>query len=352
MKPKTNPHSPDAALRLARQALAPSAQCRRRIDQGLAAAGVLLPAAVSGAAVAHAAAVTATSVGASGAAIVSGTSVTGTASVTAAAGGAAPTLAQGALVAAVGAGSTTTQALVTAVLLAVGAAGVATGVTVGVRALSRESPRATPSVHVSASVAPAVEASGSPEDSKSQAEVLALHGSAEPAATPPSAVTRSYQSAPPQRPTTPAAEVFTQHGAVPRQVAPLVSSVDSASALIDLELAGVRETHAALARGDGVLAQQLLSDLERTVPAGALEPERRVCAVLAACQLQQHRRALQLATQLLTSDGDFYRQRLAASCLSALLSDPGLGPGPTSRQSPANEPEIETQFPKKPFAGN
>jgi hypothetical protein len=110
----------------------------------------------------------------------------------------------------------------------------------------------------------------------------------------------------------------------------------------------VRQTHAALARGDGARAEQLLSNLDRSVPSGALQPERRVCAVLAACQLQQHGRARALAAQLLASDGDFYRQRLAASCVSALLNEErALGQRPAALDSPVTEAEIVTRdFPK------
>lgn len=331
MKPKTNPHSPEAALRLARQALSPSAHCRRRLDRGLAAAGILLPAAASGAVVAHAATVTATTLGASGAASTTGASVSGAAS------GAAPTIAHGSLVAAFGTASTTTKALLATALLA--ASGV--GVTAAVDTLSPAPQLSAPNVHLSASAAPALEARSRSDEAEAQrgaaggelrSGVTVARAASEPAPTPLGAVT-SRQSAPEPRPSTATAQSFTQAGTADRQTSLPVASAGSSTAPIDLELATVRQTHAALARGDGALAQQLLSDLDRTVPSGALEPERRVCAVLAACQLQQPRRALQLAAQLLTRDGGFYRQRLASSCVSSLLNDAEMS-APFPKTSP------------------
>jgi hypothetical protein len=278
---------------------------------GLAAAGVLLPVAVSGSVVAHAATATATASNVAAGQV----AASNVAAVTVGASGAAPMLAQSSLAAVLGAASTTTQALLAAALLAVGGAGVAAFVS----APSPQPQSAAQNVRSGTSTTPVLEASGPPRKSEPEAKPLPQPQLSEPAAVALGSPTRSHQSAVGSPRVASVPETFTQNGNPTRPAAPAVASADSASALIDLELATVRETHAALARGDGALAQQLLSNLDRTVPRGALAPERRVCAVLAACQLQQQQRALQLTTQLLSSDGDFYRQRLAASCVSELL---------------------------------
>lgn len=337
MKQKTHPHSPEAALRLARRALVPSPHCRSRLDRGLAAAGVALPVAVSGAAVAHAAvAHAAASTNAATAASVSGAASVNAAAVASVAGsGVAPPLVHGSLVAALGAASTTTQALLGAVLLALGT----TGVAVYVNVPSTQPVGTLPTVSISAPPSSAREARGR-VGTLERAELLVLGagtvepGASVPASAAPHPATAARQAVPGQG-RVPVPEAFTQNDAFARQAPPPVTTSDSASALIERELATVRETHAALARGDGAQAQYLLAQLDRTVPTGALQPERRVCAVLVACQLQQQRRALQLATELLASDGDFYRQRLAASCVSQLLdAEPAQRRAPTSLDSP------------------